>query len=47
LYPRPGVAYVVVVDLRPWTAILAWLPKNRDKPIVAALRRIARTLRLT
>lgn len=42
LYPRPGVTYVDVTDLPTWTAVLAWLPKNRDKPLVSALRSIAR-----
>lgn len=41
LYPRPGVTYVAVTDLPPWTAALAWLPKSRDKPLVAALRSAA------
>lgn len=40
LYPRPGIAYVEVADLPPWTAALAWLPRNRDKPLVAALRSV-------
>ncbi|MGB9281353.1 MAG: TrmH family RNA methyltransferase [Pseudonocardiaceae bacterium] len=37
-YPRPGVTYVDVVDPPPSTAALGWLPKNRDRPIVGALR---------
>ncbi|OEV27084.1 hypothetical protein AN219_23710 [Streptomyces nanshensis] len=41
LYPRPGITYVDVKDLPPWTAVLAWLPKNRDKPLVSALRSTA------
>ena len=41
LYPRPGVAYVEVADLPLSTAALAWLPKNRNRPQVAALRRAA------
>ena len=41
LYPRPGVAYVDVTDLSPWTSALAWLPENRDRPAVAALRQAA------
>ncbi|WP_184502867.1 LysR family transcriptional regulator [Streptomyces botrytidirepellens] len=44
LYPRSGVAYVDVVDLEPWRLALAWLPKNRDKPTVAALRQATRTV---
>lgn len=42
LYPRPGVAYVEVTDVTPWTAALAWLPARRDDPSVAALREAAR-----
>ncbi|MPY64126.1 LysR family transcriptional regulator [Streptomyces spongiae] len=42
LYPRPGVSYVDVTDLEPWTAALAWLPARRDEPIVAALRHATR-----
>ncbi|MGP3981017.1 LysR substrate-binding domain-containing protein [Streptomyces sp. KR80] len=38
LYPRPGVSYVEVTDLEPWTAALAWLPARRDDPFVTALR---------
>jgi DNA-binding transcriptional LysR family regulator len=44
LYPRPGVAYVEVADLPLSTAALAWLPKNRTRPLVAALRRAARAV---
>ncbi|MGP3953739.1 LysR family transcriptional regulator [Streptomyces sp. 7N604] len=44
LYPRPGVSYVDVTGLPPWTTALAWLPKNRDKPFVAALRQAVRTV---
>ncbi|WP_051300846.1 LysR family transcriptional regulator [Actinomadura rifamycini] len=43
LYPRPGVAYVEVTDLEPWTIALAWRPEDRDAPGVAAFRRAART----
>ncbi|MEV5829200.1 hypothetical protein AB0L25_26935 [Spirillospora sp. NPDC052242] len=43
LYPRPGVAYVEVTDLEPWTIALAWRPEDRDAPGVAALRWAART----
>jgi DNA-binding transcriptional LysR family regulator len=42
LYPRPGVSYVDVTDLPPCTAALAWLPKNRDSPLLTTLRRLAR-----
>jgi len=41
LYPRPGVAYADVTDLPPCTAALAWLPENRDRPAIAALRNAA------
>lgn len=44
LYPRPGVSYVDVTDLEPWTMVLAWLPKNRDMPHVVALRQAAGTV---
>jgi DNA-binding transcriptional LysR family regulator len=44
LYARPGVAYVDVTDLSPCTAVLAWLPKNRDQPLVAAIRKAAHTI---
>ncbi|TDD52181.1 LysR family transcriptional regulator [Saccharopolyspora elongata] len=44
LYPRPGVSYVDVTDLEPWTSALAWLPANHDKPFVAALRKAARAV---
>jgi DNA-binding transcriptional LysR family regulator len=46
LYPRPGVTYVDVTGLPPWTTALAWLPKNRDTPIVTTLRQTARTATL-
>ncbi|MEU6006628.1 LysR family transcriptional regulator [Streptomyces sp. NPDC047453] len=42
LYPRPGVAYVEVEDLPPWTTALAWLPAKRNHPHVAALRNTTR-----
>ncbi|GAA4096027.1 LysR family transcriptional regulator [Actinomadura miaoliensis] len=42
MYPRPGVSYVDVTDLPPWTSALAWLPENGDRPAVAALRQAAR-----
>ncbi|WP_128380719.1 LysR family transcriptional regulator [Streptomyces cavernae] len=41
LYPRPGVAYVDVTGLPLTTAALTWLPGNRDRPTVAALRTTA------
>lgn len=42
MYPRPGVRYVDVSDLSPCTSALAWLPKNRDRPTIAAIREAAR-----
>ncbi|MFI8534767.1 LysR family substrate-binding domain-containing protein [Streptomyces aquilus] len=42
LYPRAGLTYVDVPELGVSTAELAWLPENRDKPAVAALREVAR-----
>lgn len=42
LFPRPGVRYVDVTDLSPSTAVLAWLPKNRSRPLTAALWEAAR-----
>jgi hypothetical protein len=44
LYPRLSVTYVDVVDLPPSTSVLAWRAKNRARPAVAALRRIAQTV---
>ncbi|MFF3755418.1 LysR family transcriptional regulator [Streptomyces sp. NPDC002018] len=44
LYPRPGVSYIDVTDIPPYTTALAWLPANRDKPVVSALRHIARAV---
>lgn len=41
-YPWPGVTYVDVVDLPDYTSALAWAPKNRSLPVVAALRAAAR-----
>lgn len=43
-FPRPGVAYVDVVDLPPCTSALAWLVKNRSRPTVSAIRRIAQSV---
>lgn len=42
LYPRSGIVYIDVPDLGVSTAVLAWLPDNRDKPTVSALREVAR-----
>ncbi|NUO42623.1 MAG: LysR family transcriptional regulator [Streptomyces sp.] len=42
LYPRAGLTYVDVPELGVSTAELAWLPENRDKPAVSALREVAR-----
>jgi DNA-binding transcriptional LysR family regulator len=41
LYPRPGIAYVDVTDLTPYSTGLAWRTADRDKPHVAALRHAA------
>lgn len=43
-FPRPGVSYLDVTDLSPCTSALAWLPKNRTKPTITAIRHIAQTL---
>jgi DNA-binding transcriptional LysR family regulator len=45
LFPRPGVRYLDVTDLSPCTSALAWLPKNRNRPTIAALRQVAQTIR--
>lgn len=46
LYPRAGITYVDCSELGVSTAELAWLPDNRDRPAVTALREAAhRTLR--
>ncbi|MGP4004412.1 LysR substrate-binding domain-containing protein [Streptomyces sp. 8N706] len=42
LYPRPGIAYIEVTDAPQSTAALAWLPGNRNRPALAALRDAAR-----
>jgi DNA-binding transcriptional LysR family regulator len=42
LYPRPGVAYVDASDLPGCLTALAWLPQNRDRPVVRSLRHLAR-----
>ena len=44
LFPRPGVRYLDVTDLSPCTSALAWLPKNRNRPTIAALRQVAQTI---
>ncbi|MFK4246130.1 LysR family transcriptional regulator [Micromonospora chokoriensis] len=44
LYPRPGVAYVEVSDLPMSTAALAWVPRQRDNPALAALVTAARAV---
>ncbi|MGI5466526.1 LysR family transcriptional regulator [Streptomyces sp. CA-132043] len=44
LYQRHGVAYTEVTDLAPCHAALAWRARDRDRPIVAALRRAVRTV---
>ncbi|MEU3409743.1 LysR family transcriptional regulator [Streptomyces sp. NPDC006658] len=41
LFPRPGVAYLNVTDLPPFTVALAWLPQHRSRPTLAALRQAA------
>ncbi|MGH3905392.1 MAG: LysR family transcriptional regulator [Pseudonocardiaceae bacterium] len=41
MFPRPGVRYVDVIDIPPSAAALAWLPKNRNRPTIAAVREIA------
>lgn len=41
LYQRPGVAYVDVTDLPPCSTALAWRRQDRDRPVVAALRKAA------
>ncbi|MFE3638050.1 LysR family transcriptional regulator [Streptomyces sp. NPDC059168] len=41
LFPRPGTAYLNVSDLPLFTAALAWLPRNRNRPALAALRQAA------
>jgi DNA-binding transcriptional LysR family regulator len=43
-FPRPGVSYIDVTDLPPCTAALAWRAKNRARPTIMALRRIAQTV---
>ncbi|MFC6064207.1 LysR family transcriptional regulator [Streptomyces ochraceiscleroticus] len=44
LYQRHGVAYAEVTDLPPCHTALAWRTRDRDRPIVTALRRATRTV---
>lgn len=44
LYQRPGVAYVDISDLPVCHAALAWRARDRDRPVVAALRQVARAV---
>ncbi|MFI0189586.1 LysR family transcriptional regulator [Streptomyces sp. NPDC017082] len=44
LYPRPGVAYLDVADAPRSTAVLAWMPTGRDRPVLSALLETVRTL---
>ncbi|KUN25062.1 LysR family transcriptional regulator [Streptomyces antibioticus] len=41
LFPRPGVAYVDVVDLSPTVSALGWPAEHRDRPAVRAVREAA------
>ncbi|MEU8348477.1 MULTISPECIES: LysR family transcriptional regulator [unclassified Streptomyces] len=41
-FPRPGIRYVSVTGLPPSTSAVAWLAKNRDDPVVTAVRQAAR-----
>jgi len=43
-YPRPGIRYRDVTDAPPCTMALAWFAKNRNRPDIAAIRNIARTV---
>ncbi|MEV7080391.1 LysR family transcriptional regulator [Streptomyces sp. NPDC093516] len=40
-FPRPGIAYVTVVDLPPSTSALAWLRRRRSEPTIRAVRSAA------
>ena len=42
MYPRPGVRYVDVSDLPPCPSALAWLPRNRNRATIAAIREATR-----
>ncbi|MFB6439844.1 LysR family transcriptional regulator [Streptomyces sp. NPDC056411] len=44
-FPRPGVRYLDVSDLTPCTSALAWELKNRSLPTIAAVRRVAESVR--
>lgn len=43
-FPRPGVAYVDIVDAAPCTSALAWSASARTRPAIAAIRRAAATI---
>ncbi|MFE1784292.1 LysR family transcriptional regulator [Streptomyces sp. NPDC059506] len=43
-FHRPGVGYVDVDGLAACTSALAWLADHRDNPVVAAVRRAARSV---
>lgn len=43
-YPRPGIVYRDLVDAPPCTMALTWFARNRDRPHVALMRKIARTV---
>ncbi|MGW2770780.1 LysR family transcriptional regulator [Streptomyces sp. NPDC001275] len=43
-YPRPGIAYRDLVDASPCTMALTWFAGNRDRPDIAEIRNIARTI---
>lgn len=43
-FPRPGISYVDVTDLHPYTTSLVWAPWNRSRPVVAAIREAARAV---
>ncbi|MGW0337914.1 LysR family transcriptional regulator [Streptomyces sp. NPDC003011] len=40
-FPRPGIAYVTVVDLPPSTSALAWFRQRRSEPTIRAVRNAA------
>ncbi|MFF8446657.1 LysR family transcriptional regulator [Streptomyces leeuwenhoekii] len=44
LYPRPGVTYLDVADAPQSTAALAWMPMDRDRPVLSALLETARVV---
>ncbi|MFE6737680.1 LysR family transcriptional regulator [Streptomyces tubercidicus] len=43
-YPRPGTVYRDLVDAPPCTMALTWFARNRDRPHVALMRKIARAI---